>query len=170
LIENGGCLPPLLSSVSLPAGEESNKEAARFPIMETARRCFPAGCLPNIYALRIIKRISQLQILTVNKFYTKYAHGFFFLDVVFPSPLIDKHFRVVVKPFHNGHIFFFVHPFENLIGRYFPQFSPVTCGNAVLIHDMMSPTAGTVSVSNVVSIYHEIPFISNSIFTMSFYC
>jgi len=45
LIENGGCLLPLLSSVSLPAGEESNKEAVRFPIMETARRCFPAGCL-----------------------------------------------------------------------------------------------------------------------------
>jgi hypothetical protein len=22
--------------------------------METARRCFPAGCLPDIYALRII--------------------------------------------------------------------------------------------------------------------
>ena len=40
MIENGGCLPPLLSSVSLPAGEESNKEAARFPIMETARRYF----------------------------------------------------------------------------------------------------------------------------------
>ena len=54
MIENGGCLPPLLSSMSLPAGEESNKEAFRFPIMETARRCFPAGCLPNIYALRII--------------------------------------------------------------------------------------------------------------------
>jgi hypothetical protein len=54
LIEDGGCLPPLLSSVSLPAGEESNKEAFRFPIMETARRCFPAGCLPDIYALRII--------------------------------------------------------------------------------------------------------------------
>jgi len=27
LIENGGKLPPLLSSMSLPAGEESNKEA-----------------------------------------------------------------------------------------------------------------------------------------------
>ncbi|MCE8938640.1 hypothetical protein [Bacteroides ovatus] len=25
-----------------------------FPIMETARRCFPVGCLPDIYALRII--------------------------------------------------------------------------------------------------------------------
>ena len=33
---------------------------------------------------------------------------------------------------------------------------------------MMSPTAGTVSVSNVVSMYHEMPSISNSIFTMSF--
>jgi hypothetical protein len=32
----------------------------------------------------------------------------------------------------------------------------------------MSPTAGTVSVSNVVSMYHEMPSISNSIFTMSF--
>ncbi|RGJ49114.1 hypothetical protein [Bacteroides sp. D20] len=54
MIEDGGCLPPLLSSVSLPAGEESNKKPFVFPIMETARRCFPAGCLPDIYALRII--------------------------------------------------------------------------------------------------------------------
>ena len=54
MIENGGCLPPLLSSVSLPAGEESNKEAVRFPYHGTARRCFPAGCLPDVYALRII--------------------------------------------------------------------------------------------------------------------
>ncbi|WP_270563928.1 hypothetical protein [Bacteroides finegoldii] len=30
------------------------KKPVVFPIMETARRCFPAGCLPDIYALRII--------------------------------------------------------------------------------------------------------------------
>ncbi|WP_195439856.1 hypothetical protein [Parabacteroides goldsteinii] len=30
------------------------KKPSVFPIMETARRCFPAGCLPDIYALRII--------------------------------------------------------------------------------------------------------------------
>ena len=28
--------------------------------------------------------------LIVNKFYTKYAHGFFFLDVIFPCPFIDR--------------------------------------------------------------------------------
>ena len=32
----------------------SNKEAFRFPYHGTARRCFPAGCLPDVYALRII--------------------------------------------------------------------------------------------------------------------
>ncbi|EDU99666.1 hypothetical protein BACCOP_03210 [Phocaeicola coprocola DSM 17136] len=41
MIKNGGYLPPLLSSVSLPAGEESNKEAVRFPYHGTAR--FPGG-------------------------------------------------------------------------------------------------------------------------------
>ena len=71
----------------------------------------------------------------LEEFYTKYAHGFFFLDVVFPCSFIDKHFRVAVEPFHYRRIIFFVRPFENLIGRRFPQFSPVTCGNAVLIHN-----------------------------------
>ena len=71
----------------------------------------------------------------LEEFYTKYAHGFFFLDVIFPCSFIDKHFRVAVEPFHYRRIIFFVRPFENLIGRRFPQFSPVTCGNAVLIHD-----------------------------------
>ena len=71
----------------------------------------------------------------LEEFYTKYAHGFFFLDVIFPCSFIDKHFRVAVEPFHYGRIIFFVRPFENLIGRRFPQFSPVTCGNAVLVHN-----------------------------------
>lgn len=70
----------------------------------------------------------------LEEFYTKYAHGFFFLDVIFPCPLSDKHFRVAIEPYHYGRIIFFVRPFENLIGRYFPQFSTVTFGNAVLIH------------------------------------
>ena len=71
----------------------------------------------------------------LEEFYPKYAHGFFFLDVIFPCPLSDKHFRVAIEPYHYGRIIFFVRPFENLIGRYFPQFSTVTFGNAVLIHD-----------------------------------
>ncbi len=71
----------------------------------------------------------------LEEFYTKYAHGFFFLDVIFPCPFIDKHFRFAIEPYHYGRIIFFVRPFENLIGRRFPQFSPVTCGNAVLIHN-----------------------------------
>lgn len=71
----------------------------------------------------------------LEEFYTKYAHGFFFLGVIFPCPLSDKHFRVAIEPYHYGRIIFFVRPFENLIGRYFPQFSTVTFGNAVLIHN-----------------------------------
>ena len=106
----------------------------------------------------------------LEEFYTKYAHGFFFLDVVFPCSFIDKHFRVAVEPFHYRRIIFFVRPFENLIGRRFPQFSLSRAEMQSLSTIMMSPTAGTVSVSNVVSMYHEIPSISNSIFTMSFYC
>ncbi|MFR6707448.1 MAG: hypothetical protein ACLUSK_02655 [Bacteroides stercoris] len=43
MIENGGCLPPLLSSVSLPAGKKVTKKPSVFPIMETARRCCPGG-------------------------------------------------------------------------------------------------------------------------------
>ena len=70
----------------------------------------------------------------LEEFYTKYAHGFFFLGVIFPCPLSDKHFRVAIEPYHYGRIIFFVRPFENLIGRYFPQFSTVTFGNAVFIH------------------------------------
>ena len=54
MIEDGGCLPPLLSSVSLQRVKKVTKKPFVFPIMETARRCFPAGCLPDIYALRII--------------------------------------------------------------------------------------------------------------------
>ena len=71
----------------------------------------------------------------LEEFYTKYAHGFFFLDVIFPCPLSDKHFRFAIEPYHYGRIIFFVRPFENLIGRYFPQFSTVTFGNAALIHN-----------------------------------
>lgn len=71
----------------------------------------------------------------LEEFYTKYAHGFFFLGVIFPCPLSDKHFRVAIEPYHYGRIIFFVRPFENLIGRYFPQFSTVTFGNAVLVHN-----------------------------------
>ena len=71
----------------------------------------------------------------LEEFYTKYAHGFFFFGVIFPCPLSDKHFRVAIEPYHYGRIIFFVRPFENLIGRYFPQFSTVTFGNAVLIHN-----------------------------------
>ena len=40
----------------------------------------------------------------MNKFYTKYAHGFFFLDVIFPCPLSDKHFRFAIEPYHYGRI------------------------------------------------------------------
>ena len=71
----------------------------------------------------------------LEEFYPKYAHGFFFLGVIFPCPLSDKHFRVAIEPYHYGRIIFFVRPVENLIGRYFPQFSTVTFGNAVLIHN-----------------------------------
>ena len=71
----------------------------------------------------------------LEEFYPKYAHGFFFLGVIFPCPLSDKHFRFAIEPYHYGRIIFFVRPFENLIGRYFPQFSTVTFGNAVLIHN-----------------------------------
>jgi len=36
-------LPPLLSSVSLPAGEESNKEAFRFPYHGNSPPMLPGG-------------------------------------------------------------------------------------------------------------------------------
>ena len=71
----------------------------------------------------------------LEEFYTKYAHGFFFLGVIFPCPLSDKHFRVAIEPYHYGRIIFFIRPFENLIGRRFPQCGTITFRNAVLIHD-----------------------------------
>lgn len=130
----------------------------------------PGGLSAGIYALRIIKRISQLQILTVNKFYTKYAHGFFFLDVVFPSPLGDNHFRVAIEPYHYGRIIFFIRPLENLIGRRFPQCSTVTFGNAVLIHDNdVTYCRNRIRFQRGFYVPRD-TFYIQFYFTMSFYC
>ena len=71
-------------------------------------------------AFRLHLEAARLTSKPPDEFYTKYAHGFFFLDVIFPCPLSDKHFRVVIEPYHYGRIIFFVRPFENLIGRRFP--------------------------------------------------